>query len=375
MPIEISIISFLYLIGGIQAFFIAGYLLLKKNGPSQVALYLAILLIGLFLTLYDYFIIDNELYREVSHFLLLSFAWQLAYAPLIFLMTRTIVIPQKEFTWQDTLHFIPAGLHLLYGIATFHLHSLMYKSDYIEGLLVSYDPSDSYHSLVFQVFNFAIAAQLITYIVMSYRRIREYGAQPKHKHYLNIDKVNRYYWSIVGITVILLVASLDIPRAILSLTGLDIGAYMLVFLSLYLFYLAYFIVLNPEVFEKPRIKYQDSALAESRKKELVDLLNKHMTREQPHHSENITVKALAASLDISDRELSQIINEELGLNFYDFINYHRIEDAKVLLTTESGRKFSILGIAYEVGFNSKSSFYTAFKKFTGTTPSSFQKKL
>ena len=73
--------------------------------------------------------------------------------------------------------------------------------------------------------------------------------------------------------------------------------------------------------------------------------------------------------------LSQIINEKLNCNFLDFINGYRIDDAKDKLLDENYEHFTILAIAYEVGFNSKSAFYTAFKKNTNSTPSQYRKSL
>jgi AraC-like DNA-binding protein len=64
----------------------------------------------------------------------------------------------------------------------------------------------------------------------------------------------------------------------------------------------------------------------------------------------------------------------MGQNFYDFINRHRIDEASRLLTNPADEKITILEVLYEVGFNSKSSFNTLFKKYTGLTPTEFRKK-
>ncbi len=73
--------------------------------------------------------------------------------------------------------------------------------------------------------------------------------------------------------------------------------------------------------------------------------------------------------------LSQAINEGLGKNFFEFINRYRIEEAKRLLTDPADKKITVLEVLYQVGFNSKSSFNTVFKKQTGLTPSEFKKKV
>jgi YesN/AraC family two-component response regulator len=85
------------------------------------------------------------------------------------------------------------------------------------------------------------------------------------------------------------------------------------------------------------------------------------------------LKTLAERLGVHYNYLSQIINEQFKQNFNDFINKYRIEEAKKILKTPSGSEKTILEIAYETGFYSKSVFNTAFKKFTGKTPSEFRK--
>ena len=87
---------------------------------------------------------------------------------------------------------------------------------------------------------------------------------------------------------------------------------------------------------------------------------------------NLTLDETAKELGISKHILSQFLNETLGKSFTIFINEHRIERAKSLLKTKSN--YTIEGVGYDSGFNSKSSFFTSFKKITGQTPFEFQKK-
>ncbi|WP_276965984.1 helix-turn-helix domain-containing protein [Chryseobacterium sp.] len=84
---------------------------------------------------------------------------------------------------------------------------------------------------------------------------------------------------------------------------------------------------------------------------------------------------MSGEIEIPVRELSLLINHQLGQHFYDFVNTYRIENAMNMLKDETKSKVTILEILYEVGFNSKSSFNTAFKKHTGTTPTLYRKNL
>ena len=84
---------------------------------------------------------------------------------------------------------------------------------------------------------------------------------------------------------------------------------------------------------------------------------------------------MAEQLRISTNYLSQVINEKFDKNFFDFINDYRVEEAKSMLADSTKAGLSIITIANDAGFNSKSSFYTAFNKHVGTTPSEFRKSL
>lgn len=97
----------------------------------------------------------------------------------------------------------------------------------------------------------------------------------------------------------------------------------------------------------------------------------YMEQNKPHLDDELTLQKLAAQVDMPYNELSVLINQQIGKHFFDFINGYRIREAKILLKDQPN--LTVLEILYQVGFNSKSSFYTAFKKETGTRPSDYRK--
>ncbi|WP_159949816.1 helix-turn-helix domain-containing protein [Polaribacter septentrionalilitoris] len=98
-----------------------------------------------------------------------------------------------------------------------------------------------------------------------------------------------------------------------------------------------------------------------------------MSKNKPYLNPSLSIRNLAAELNMNSRELSVLINQNLNQHFFDFVNEYRIEEAKSILKNPVKKEFTVLEILYEVGFNSKSSFNTAFKKHTGTTPTQFRK--
>ncbi|WP_181575123.1 helix-turn-helix domain-containing protein [Chryseobacterium jejuense] len=104
----------------------------------------------------------------------------------------------------------------------------------------------------------------------------------------------------------------------------------------------------------------------------LELLKKYMTEEKPYLDPALTVQNLAAQMNMPSRELSILINSNMNQHFFDFVNKYRIENAMELLTNHSKKDCTVLEILYQVGFNSKSSFNTAFKKHTALTPTEYR---
>ncbi|MEM9000344.1 MAG: helix-turn-helix domain-containing protein [Bacteroidota bacterium] len=101
----------------------------------------------------------------------------------------------------------------------------------------------------------------------------------------------------------------------------------------------------------------------------------HMDSEKPYLNPDLNLVELANALKMSRAHLSEIINLGFGKNFNDFINGYRINSVKYLLENGQHKNLSLLGIAYESGFNSKATFNRVFKKLTNTSPSEFLKTL
>jgi AraC-like DNA-binding protein len=120
-------------------------------------------------------------------------------------------------------------------------------------------------------------------------------------------------------------------------------------------------------------KYRASTLESWQSQHYLQKLLTLIEKEKPYLDPEITVEKLSKQLEISEKHLSQILNERLQLNFNNFINKYRVEEARVKILDPKEKDFVILKIAYDVGFNSKSAFNAAFKKFTKMSPSEYRK--
>ncbi len=98
-----------------------------------------------------------------------------------------------------------------------------------------------------------------------------------------------------------------------------------------------------------------------------------MAEQKPYLDSDLNLMKLADMLEISSHQLSHVINKGYNENFFQFVNKFRVEKAKRMLADSQNDKLSILGVAFEAGFSSKTSFNTTFKKMTGQTPSEYKK--
>ncbi|HOE04878.1 MAG TPA: helix-turn-helix domain-containing protein [Bacteroidales bacterium] len=121
--------------------------------------------------------------------------------------------------------------------------------------------------------------------------------------------------------------------------------------------------------------YAESKLSDEEKHRIAQKLMLYFDTKQPYLDRELTISSLAAQLGTQRYKLTEVLNSELHKNFYRFVNEYRIEKAKAMLTDRSNDKLSIEAIGYDCGFNSKTTFFTVFKSFTGLTPMQYKTQI
>jgi len=300
--------------------------------------------------------------------------------PLTYLYVRACT--QKGFKMRPVLclHFLPLALEVLFLQLPFFLQNGTEKYDYFIELIKVGETRESQIGFLLRSAHFIIYYALSVHLVIKYK-----------KHIVNFTSAvdNAFHsWILVFISI----HALPPFSVIIGFTSSNFGKYtlMIILLCFLLFSFAVFIAImvKPELFhsfphqmplpnsaEEKTQKYESSNLLEDKKEIFLEKLVNYVEKEQPYLSPELTLTDLAEQIQIPSHYLSQVINEKLNCNFLDFINGYRIEAAKKMLLNDKSRQFTILSIAYDAGFNSKSTFYSAFKKQTGTTPSGFRKSL
>ncbi|MDX9805489.1 MAG: AraC family transcriptional regulator [bacterium] len=130
-----------------------------------------------------------------------------------------------------------------------------------------------------------------------------------------------------------------------------------------------------QISEELESKYASSSLNEEDMNFYKETLEKYMKSEKPYLDNELSIRKLAQQLEMQPHHLSQVINSGFDNNFYTYINNYRINEVIDLMKDPKRKHHTILAIAYDSGFKSKSSFNTIFKKMTGKTPSEFRDEL
>jgi AraC-like DNA-binding protein len=210
-----------------------------------------------------------------------------------------------------------------------------------------------------------IYLQWLAYIIVSFQLLRPIFRKVKEKEPLkNIEVwlISIYF----GVLFIWLAYSLG------SYTSYIVGALSFTFvLYLILLLIVFRYFKQSNIFEEKE-KYKNKVI-DADTKSLIEQKLKMMVEKELFLNSNFSLEEAAKELKVSKHQLSQYVNETLGQSFSDLIKTYRIEKAKKLLKSEKNHTIESLG--YDIGFNSKSGFFTAFKKITGLTPSEYQKSL
>ncbi len=319
---------------------------------------------GLFLLLWASFWMEeigslagfNEVSEPWIHFLQ---GLQIFMPVFLYLSIRFYANPGNRFDWNDARHLIIPSVFLL--LLWLKVRLPEHKSLLVPALI---------GLMFFQAF---------FYVVVSYLKVKrhrknlvrfESTIQGKDMNWLDYILVQ-----IIIISVIALVSNvmgMEAPGLVMNVVNL-----------LVVFTVAYYAIGQKEVFSNQQslddqlddLDEPDAKQKRMTDKELATIksrLTNLMAAERPFLDSNLNLVKLSELLNTSTHKLSYTINTGFQLNFFQFVNQYRVEKAKELLRNNS-QNYTVLAIAYESGFNSKTAFNTTFKKLCGQTPTEYAK--
>lgn len=323
------------------------------------------------------------LLRE-SYWMLLGKGIYLLHAPFLFLYVYALTMQRNLQPKYYVIIFSPSisyALHFFY----FYLWVDSVSLSIEKGLVfLNGKPSPSW--LLFSVFFLIIEP---VFLIVSYYLVRAYKKKLMES-VSNTDRINLkwlnvlfYLWLLTSV-ILVPIGTLTVGRGWFSTNFLEI---LIEIFSLAFFFIIGFygfkqttIFTNLALQEELSLKstsgsYERSGLSSTQAKEYHSQLLTLMQEKKPYLNGELTAGELSKLLGISVNHLSQVLNKEQKQNFFDFVNSYRIKDILLKMEDPSNSHLTLLAIALDSGFNSKTSFNTIFKKATSQTPSQYYKSL
>ncbi|MEM9935686.1 MAG: helix-turn-helix domain-containing protein [Bacteroidota bacterium] len=356
--------NFYFLIAVIQGI-ILSLLIFFRQPPKKPHRFLGVLIFLFSLSLL-HLILEESIHAFNGKFPI-PMDFGLAYGPLAYLHVCYIKDPRRRFTKKELLHFLPSLLldGLFFSALFIYLRSHMDWAYAHIPLIQGVGLSMMFLTILqMGVYSWWVFKESQDAKVL----LREFKKVQQWIKYMMLSWGTFICFLIIAIPIALyFIEQLDDHSAYLykplgSLIGICI------YTIGYLYLLKYGKIIEAYIERVQKFKLNEEEMA-AKKEELLQLL----THDKPYTDNSLTLASLAEQIGWPINQLSIIINESLHTNFNDLINKHRVDAFKLKVLEPDSQKYSILGLAKEAGFSSKASFYRAFKRETGLTPTDFVK--
>jgi len=367
-----SLVNIIIILGIAQGFFFGIILLTIKRGNRRANQVMGLLLILFAYSITPMIFIKTGFYFTYPHLFKTAHPLLFLFGPLFLLYTKILTDQDFHFKWIYLLHLTPFVLFVIYLIPVYTL-SADNKIKFIQNTLGG---SFKFERIItpIQIIHLFIYMYVVNRVVARHTQNIKRSFSSIEK--INLDWLKNGVWGFASVFAIMAILIL-IQLLFYPVIANHGGEILAIIVALVIYYIGYKGLYQPEIFtgtdeSEPVVKYEKSTLDNEKATEYKEKLLTFMTSEKPYLDSLLTIKDLGQKITIPSYHLSQIINENFRQNFFDFINSYRIEEAKRQLHDPKNNHISIQGIAFEVGFNSKSAFNNAFKKYTDMTPSEFR---
>ncbi len=385
-------------------------LLLIRKGNIQANLFLSALSLVGSLALLDGFMNEANYYARYRHLIGVVWPCYFIYWPLLYFYVRELTsLKRIVFSWRQYLHFLPALVSILLFLPFYSMNANEKIADWAR-LTIAPEHISLFKLNVLYGVPLLFVPQKIVYFILSFRLLTDYNSRIKQS-FSSLEQIS-LSWLRTGLLFVFflffVVASLSFFTASRSMVR-EISYFFYLSIACFAFYFSFKTILQQEIFSRIEIanqaelirtdegavsdaadssperlqesnqaisrgKYQKSLLTDERASEIAHQLIDLMDSMKPYLKAELTLMELAAQLPVSPHNLSQVFNCDIKKSFFDFVNEYRVREAKKLLSSPEYSHYSILAIALDAGFNSKSAFYTAFGKQVGMAPSEFRKR-
>lgn len=359
---------------GISQSFFAGLLISTKKPYTTANRLMAAWLFMICIEMI--FALLNSKVIEMYSFPFITFT----YGPLLYLYVKFMTNTDKKFNWLEILHFVP--------FIAFFTVSVIFRSEPLMRDLRSFFRPDKLISLRI-VYSLTFFFSITVYSILSFIEIKRHQENLKNLVSFTSQRITLNWLKILSISFYVVFFILFILGG-LNMIGdfipfdpyFIIFGFIAVFSTVYSFYGIKQPVIFGEVFhednnseKKETEKYSKSGLKDTQAEKHLKKLLSYMETNKPFLDGDLTIHGLSDKTGIARHHITQVLNEKYKRNFFTFVNEYRVKEVMERFSEPKFNNYTILAIALDAGFNSKTTFNSFFKNQTGLTPSEYREKM
>ena len=371
-PLNIDIFALFIFLGTVQGIFLSLFFLSGNNRRVKANVYLGLLLLAASIISFDILISYTNFMFHVIYLVDASEPFNFLIGPTFFLYIAAKL--DETRIKKVYYHFIPFFIYLAYSVLFLvqsaeskynsYLDQYHPEMEFVPVTTLGFEDPLYLKSVVNELTVLSIAVYLVFAVIILYRTSRV------EKHNEKRKKLFSLLWIDVSLMAFILAVLIFVK---LSFTH-DLGDYMIITaVTVFIYSISFKVVRESIFFHKGNFepKYSKSVLDEESKSRIVEKITACMENDKPFLNNSFSMQDLAKKIAVSPNYLSQVINEKLQLSFTEMVSKYRIEEAKKILLDPYSND-TVEGVGYSVGYSSKSTFHSAFKKFTGQTPAEYK---
>jgi len=381
--IRIGIFDVIIFLGVFQGLLLSWFFIKNSGGNRKANLYQGLFLVTISLSIFEEWLNNTGVIVRVLWLTNFSESFNFAFAPLFYFYIRTCINPDsKRKTW---VHFIPFFFWAVYMIFAFmqpdgNKYNSYIQTKHPDWAAMPWDDSISDDPLGVRRFvNHLMLLQLAVYIFLSARAVVMKFRSSGESLVRTENTMLRVLRNSV-IHVLILISIMIITKIVFGMRS-DIGGYLVASYVSFMIYATTWQILNrSDYFDSPTsflffpaVKYRKSSLSEENKDDILKKIKHEMEQGSYFTNSLASLSGLARQINESPHHVSQVINEKMNRNFFEMLAFYRVEHAKKLIRQDKHGKITVEELAELVGYNSKSSFNSAFKKYSSKTPSEYRK--
>lgn len=359
-----EVLNQLVFFGFIQSVFLLIIYIVSAKRGKAINKYMLLLIVVLLIGLLGKVIYNSGVYGRNFRFIAFSEFSALFFGPTIYLFTESI-LNKTKFKKTDLVHYIPGITYSLFIVFYF----LIPEDEIIKERIKTGELQRVIYAChaVGLVVNITYWFLGVKYFFSFKKEMRNQVSYEIHirfmQNFLYITGFVLFVWTVLFVT-----SFFGFPMLERSTRP-----YIWMFLTLLVLFITYYLMLSPEVLKEiPDLKekkYTQSKLSMDDLEQLKLKLETIMIEKKPYLNNKLLKSELAELLGVNSPELARLLNENVGMNFFEYVNYYRIKEFVNLAETEKGKQLTFFGLAQEAGFNSKTTFNKSFKKLMGVAPS------